>query len=76
LLGPPAWAALSTSGLRAGELPPEVREVVVLADGDPPGEAAALYAGRRWKGEGRARVQIARPPAGLDFNDLLRQRVS
>lgn len=29
----PAWAALSTSGLRSLDLPPEVREVVVLADG-------------------------------------------
>ena len=37
----PAWAALSTSGLRALDLPDEVRDVIVLADGDDPGEAAA-----------------------------------
>jgi len=39
--GHPAWAALSTSGLRALDLPKAVRDVIVLADGDDPGEAAA-----------------------------------
>jgi putative DNA primase/helicase len=71
--GQPAWAALSTSGLRTLELPADVRDVVVLADGDAPGEAAAQDAGLRWKREGR-RVRIARPPRGLDFNDVLRGR--
>jgi hypothetical protein len=64
------WAALSTSGLRSLELPRRAREVIVLADGDDPGEAAAKDAARRWKHEGR-RVRIARPPKGMDFNDLL-----
>ncbi len=73
--GFPAWAALSTSGLRALQLPAEVDEVIVLADGDDPGEAAALDAARRWKREGRA-VRIARPPTGMDFNDLLPGRVA
>jgi hypothetical protein len=68
--GHPAWAALSTSGLRALGLPGDVREVIVLADGDEPGEAAARDCAWRWKREGR-RVRIARPPQGLDFNDLL-----
>ncbi|MGE0701710.1 MAG: toprim domain-containing protein [Hyphomicrobiaceae bacterium] len=68
--GLPAWAALSTSGLRALELPGDNRDVIVLADGDPPGEAAAAAAARRWVGEGR-RVRIARPPDGSDFNDVL-----
>ena len=71
--GQPAWAALSTSGLRALELPAEVADVVVLADGDEPGEVAARDAGLRWKREGR-RVGIARPPRGFDFNDVLRGR--
>ena len=65
-----AWAALSTSGLRALDLPPAVQDVIVLADGDAPGEAAALAAAARWRHEGR-RVRIARPPQGADFNDLL-----
>ena len=68
--GRPTWAALSTSGLRALDLPGTVREVIVLADGDDPGEAAACEAARRWKREGRS-VRIARPPRGTDFNDLL-----
>ena len=32
--GQPAWAALSTSGLRTLDLPDAVRNVIVLADGD------------------------------------------
>ena len=68
--GDPAWAALSTSGLRALDLPGAVREVIVLADGDDPGEAAARDCALRWKREGR-RVRIARPLRGMDFNDLL-----
>ena len=66
--GHPAWAALSTSGLRTLDLPSDVRDVIVLADGDDPGEAAARDCAWRWKREGR-RVRIARPPQGMDFND-------
>lgn len=68
-----AWAALSTSGLRALDLPALVRDVIVLADGDAPGEAAALAAAARWWHEGR-RVRIARSPQGADFNDMLLDR--
>jgi putative DNA primase/helicase len=66
----PGWAALSTSGLRSLDLPPRVRNVIVLGDGDDPGEAAALAAAKRWAGEGRS-VRIARAPRGQDFNDVL-----
>jgi DNA primase len=65
-----AWAALSTSGLRSLDLPTNVRDVIVLADGDEPGEAAARDCALRWKRQGR-RVRIARPPQGIDFNDML-----
>jgi putative DNA primase/helicase len=68
--GYPAWAALSTSGLRALDLPDDVRDVIVLADGDDAGEVAARECACRWKREGR-RVRIARPPQGMDFNDML-----
>ena len=68
--GHPVWAALSTSGLRSLELPKDMHDVVVLADGDEAGEAAARDSALRWKREGR-RVRIARPPQGLDFNDML-----
>jgi len=73
--GHPAWAALSTFGLRALDLPGDVRDVIVLADGDAPGEAAARDCAWRWKREGR-RVRIARPPQGMDFNDMLVGRPS
>lgn len=66
-------AALSTSGLRKLALPDDERDIVVLADGDAAGEAAAMNAARRWAREGR-RVRVARPPAGMDFNDLLMDR--
>lgn len=66
----PAWAALSAAGLRGLNLPRDVRDVIVLADSDDTGEAAAQSAGLRWRRKGR-RVRIARPPRGLDFNDLL-----
>ena len=68
--GNPAWAALSTSGMRTLDLPGLVREVIVLADGDDAGEAAARDCALRWKRQGR-RVRIARPPQGMDFNDVL-----
>ena len=64
------WAALSTSGLRSLTLPDDERDIIVLADADEAGEAAAKDAARRWVREGR-RVRIARPPRGMDFNDML-----
>lgn len=72
--GHAAWAALSAPGLLALELPAEVRNIIVLADADDAGagEAAARDCAARWKPEGR-RVRIARPPQGMDFNDMLRR---
>ncbi len=72
--GRPAWAALSAPGLVALVLPPEVHSVIILADGDNPGEQAAQRAADRWIAESR-RVRIARPPRGLDFNDMLMRKV-
>lgn len=71
--GHPTWAALTTSGLHTLGLPKDVRNVIVLADGDDPGELAARAAARLWTMEGRF-VRIARPPRGLDFNDILAGR--
>ncbi len=47
--------------------------MIVLADGDEAGEAAARDCALRWKRQGR-RVRIARPPQGMDFNDMLSGR--
>jgi putative DNA primase/helicase len=71
--GHPAWAALSTSGMRSLDLPKGVGNVIVLADGDDGGEAAAHDCARRWKREGR-QIRIARAPRGMDFNDMLMGR--
>jgi len=68
--GRAVWSALSTSGLRSLPLPDEVTEVIILADGDDRGEAAARNAANRWRREGR-HVRIARAPPGLDFNNVL-----
>lgn len=68
--GLPAWAALSTSGMKALVLPDHISDIIFLADGDDAGEAAALDCARRSKRPDR-RIRIARPPRGLDFNDLL-----
>ena len=69
--GIPTWAALSTSGLKTLSLPANIRDVIVLADGDDAGDRAAQEAARHWKNEGR-RVRIARPPRGMDFNEIAR----
>jgi putative DNA primase/helicase len=66
----PAWAALSTSGLMSLELPASIRDIIILADGDDAGEAAAQTFAKRCMRQGR-KIRIARPPKGLDFNDLL-----
>ena len=66
-----AWAALSTSGMTALVLPTDVRDIVLIADGDPAGERAAVVAAHRFSGEAR-RVRIAPAPSGTDFNDMLR----
>lgn len=68
--GTTTWAALSTSGIRALALPPQVREVAICADGDEPGIAAAKEAAERFVREGRA-ARVATAPAGQDFNDVL-----
>lgn len=71
--GLPVWAALSTGGMRVLVLPADVREVIVAADNDPPGLAAAHAAAERWSNEGR-RVRIAVPDRpGCDFNDMINE---
>ena len=71
--GLPTWAALSTTGMKTIRLPdlPLARIVVIAVDGDDPGNAAAEVAAARFTREGRE-VRIAKPPHGLDFNDVLR----
>jgi putative DNA primase/helicase len=72
--GLPAWAALSTSGIKSLELPKDIAAVTICADNDANGAgiSAAEAAAQRWIAEGRS-VRIAMPDIiGADFNDVLR----
>jgi len=76
--GLPAWATLGTAGLRAVVVPPpdRVREVVIAADADAPGLAAARALGQRLLREGH-RVRLAVPPEGSnDFGDIIGKGLS
>jgi len=68
------WATLSTSGLKGLILPPPpVAEVVIIAaDHDEAGLAAAEVTAARLEAEGRAVSVIYPPKPGADFNDVLR----
>jgi len=70
VMGIGAWTPSSAGGLRAIELPPEVRHVIIAADGDKPGKDAACAARQRLVAEGRV-VEIVHAPPGKDFNDVL-----
>lgn len=72
LLSTPAtvWAALSASGMSRLLLPAEPHRLLIAADGDAAGMAAAEALARRaaalaWS------VEVQTAPEGLDFNDVL-----
>jgi hypothetical protein len=70
---PRVWATLSTSGMKGLSLPADPGRLIVAADGDDPGQAAADSLAERacrlgWE------VHHLRPPAGRnDWNDALRE---
>ena len=72
----PAWAALSSSGLAAVELPPEIKSVIIACDNDMnnAGHHAATAAYHHWAAEGRTVQMIMPPLPGTDFNDVLIER--
>jgi putative DNA primase/helicase len=49
----PAWAPFRHRDCAVSDLPDGLRDVIVVADGDDPGEAAARNCAWRWKCEGR-----------------------
>ncbi len=70
----PGWAAGGSWLMSNMALPDAVREVVILADRDAAGEAAAHRSAAKWFAEGR-KVRIAWPPPGCkDFNDSLTEK--
>jgi DNA primase len=67
-LGRSVWVAAGTSMMPAMIFPPAVRSVVIGADGNAPGEAAAQKAAEAYTASGLA-VRIMRPtPPFVDFN--------
>jgi hypothetical protein len=71
----PAWAALSTVGLKALPIIPGVRRLILLADNDEnqEGQMAAAQAAMRWQAAGREVATLTPPTPGSDFNDLVLQ---
>jgi len=74
LLGIPAWAALSATGMAQLELPAWIGPVVIVADADDAGRQAARALWRRLTTAGRE-ARIIEPAAAKDANEaLLAQR--
>jgi putative DNA primase/helicase len=69
------WCALSAGNLHRVILPALVEEVVLVADGDPVGLAAAHRAAQRYGASGR-QVRLVALPSGMDANDLLRREAT
>ena len=77
LLDGPAtlWATLSTSGMKALQLPPKPHKLVIATDGDDPGKVAGDALARDahalgWK------VSLMPAPDGQDWNDAVQSGVS
>lgn len=74
LFGLPVWSAISAGRLHKVELPPEVRRVVLFADHDEPGRAAAKAAADAYQSQGRETAIKMPDEPGTDWNDYLMQR--
>ena len=76
LCGPATvWAALSTSGMKALHLPQEPGRLILAADGDAPGRAAAHVLAERASAFGWE-VSLLPAPEGRDWNDVIRGRAA
>ena len=71
----PAWAALSTVGLKTLPIIPGVKRLILLSDNDEnqEGQMAAAAAGYRWQAAGLEVSTLTPPIPGSDFNDLVLQ---
>jgi hypothetical protein len=73
--GLPAWSVIAAGNMPGVRLPrlPKAKSILIGADNDPAGVAAAEKAKVRYLDQGRS-VRIAIPPTpGADFNDMLRE---
>jgi hypothetical protein len=77
LLRTPAsvWAALSTSGMSGLALPRRAGHLTIAPDGDMAGSRAAFDLAERASALGW-QVDLITPPAGSDWNDVLRAEVA
>jgi putative DNA primase/helicase len=66
----PVWITLGCNNMKSIVLPPSVGEVIIAADRDTAGIAAAECARQRFIREGR-RVRVVLPPVGNDFNEMV-----
>lgn len=64
------WATLSTSGMKALELPKQAGELIIATDGDPAGREAGEKLANRACGLGW-KVGMMPAPDGKDWNDVL-----
>lgn len=67
---PTVWAALSTSGIKGLDLPPDPDQLIIAPDGDNAGQDAASVLVTRatalgWK------VSLLPAPENRDWNDVL-----
>jgi hypothetical protein len=71
----PAWATLSSGGLKALPPIPGVQRLVLLVDNDSnqEGQNAATYAANFWRRAGREVVELMPQIPDTDFNDLVLQ---
>jgi phage/plasmid primase-like uncharacterized protein len=69
------WCALSAGNLRRVILPALVEQVVLVADSDPVGLAAAHRAAQHYGASGR-RIRVVELPSGMDANDLLQREAA
>jgi len=75
--GLPVWVAGSLGNMAAIELPPVVKDLILCVDGD--GDQAALEKNLEkafsFHAARGCQVRVARPPTGMDFNDMLDNQV-
>jgi phage/plasmid primase-like uncharacterized protein len=67
------FAALSAGGMRALSLPRQTGKLIIAADGDPVGQAAAKDLATRAYRLGWT-VHLMPAPAGQDWNDVLKSQ--
>jgi hypothetical protein len=76
LFGSTTWSGISASLLQLVQLPASARRVVIAADADRAGLAAAHALRRRLQGQGRTVRVIAPCDDNKDFNDTLKGRLT